>query len=59
VGEEINLLGILLGLLGAVSVVLAGRWLRRARLAPNDEASAVVVERSVVVIEQQPARDQL
>jgi YjbE family integral membrane protein len=59
VGEEINLLGILLGLLGAVSVVLAGRWLRRARLAPKDEASAVVVERSVVVIEQQPARDQV
>jgi YjbE family integral membrane protein len=42
--EEINLLGIILGLLGAISVVLAGRSLRRARLAPQDEASAAAME---------------
>jgi YjbE family integral membrane protein len=57
--EHINVLGIVLGVSGAIVVVLVGRWLRRARLAPKDEASVVVVEHSVVVVEQQPARDQV
>ncbi|MGP0089543.1 MAG: TerC family protein [Xanthobacteraceae bacterium] len=48
--EHTNLLGVFLGLLGAASVVLVGRWFR-ARLAPKDEASVVVVERA--------ARDQV
>jgi len=57
--EHVNLLGVFLGLLGAVAVVVIGHWLRRARLAPKDEASVVVVEHSVVVVEQRPARDQV
>jgi YjbE family integral membrane protein len=59
INDEINLLGVLLGLVGAVSVVLIGRWLRRSRVAPKHDAPVVVVEHSVVVVEQGTARDQV
>lgn len=49
INQHVNMLAVILGLLGAASVVLIGRWFR-TRLARKDEASAVVVE-------QRPARD--